>query len=79
MAEREIGNYRVLKQIGAGGMAKVYLAVHKDVPNLKVVLKILSDPRHAAGRESCAGFEQKLSPALKWHFLHGYDLGRQWH
>ncbi len=48
MAEREIGNYRVLKQIGAGGMAKVYLAVHKDVPNLKVVLKILSDPRHAA-------------------------------
>jgi eukaryotic-like serine/threonine-protein kinase len=48
MTEREIGNYRVLKQIGAGGMAKVYLAVHKDVPNLKVVLKILSDPRHAA-------------------------------
>jgi predicted Ser/Thr protein kinase len=29
-------------------MAKVYLAVHKDVPNLQVVLKILSDPRHAA-------------------------------
>ncbi len=48
MTERQIGNYRVLKQIGAGGMAKVYLAVHKDVPNLQVVLKILSDPRHAA-------------------------------
>jgi serine/threonine-protein kinase len=29
-------------------MAKVYLAVHKDVPNLKVVLKILSSPQHAA-------------------------------
>ena len=26
-------------------MAKVYLGVHQDVPNLKVVLKILSDPR----------------------------------
>jgi len=26
-------------------MARVYLAVHKDVPNLKVVLKILSDAR----------------------------------
>ncbi len=26
-------------------MAKVYLAVHKDVPNLKVILKILSDSR----------------------------------
>ncbi len=28
-------------------MAKVYLAVHKDVPNLKVVLKVLSDSRLA--------------------------------
>ena len=45
MAEQLIGNYKVLKQIGAGGMAKVYLAVHKDIPNLKVILKILSDPR----------------------------------
>ncbi len=26
-------------------MAQVFLAVHEDVPNLKVVLKILSDPR----------------------------------
>ncbi len=41
----QIGNYNILKKIGAGGMAQVYLAVHKDVPNLKVVLKVLSDPR----------------------------------
>jgi len=47
VTERTIGNYKILKQIGAGGMAKVYLAVHKDVPNLKVVLKILSSPQHA--------------------------------
>ena len=45
MAEQLIGNYKVLKQIGAGGMAKVYLAVHQDIPNLRVILKILSDPR----------------------------------
>jgi len=45
MAEEFIGNYKVIQKIGAGGMAKVYLAVHKDVPNLKVVLKILSDNR----------------------------------
>lgn len=44
MAE-QIGNYNILKKIGAGGMAQVHLAVHKDVPNLKVVLKVLSDPR----------------------------------
>jgi serine/threonine protein kinase len=47
MEEQYIGNYRVLKKIGAGGSARVYLGVHKDVPNLKVILKILSDPRLA--------------------------------
>jgi serine/threonine-protein kinase len=47
MEEKYIGNYRILEKIGAGGMARVYLAVHKDVPNLKVVLKVLSDPRLA--------------------------------
>jgi serine/threonine protein kinase len=45
MEEQFIGSYRVLKKIGAGGMSRVYLAVHQDVPNLKVILKILSDPR----------------------------------
>ncbi|MEA2031001.1 MAG: serine/threonine-protein kinase [candidate division Zixibacteria bacterium] len=45
MEEQFIGNYRILEKKGAGGMARVYLAVHKDVPNLKVILKILSDSR----------------------------------
>ena len=45
MTDEHIGNYKVIEKVGAGGMAKVYLAVHKDVPNLKVVLKILSDSR----------------------------------
>ncbi|MFH1374509.1 MAG: protein kinase [bacterium] len=47
MEDQQIGSYRILKKIGAGGMAKVYLAVHRDVPNLKVILKILSNPRLA--------------------------------
>jgi len=45
MTDQLIGNYKVLQKIGAGGMAKVYLAVHKDVPNLRVILKILTDSR----------------------------------
>jgi serine/threonine protein kinase len=44
MEEQSFGSYKVVKKIGAGGMARVFLAVHKDIPNLKVVLKILSDP-----------------------------------
>lgn len=47
MTDEFIGNYKIIKKIGEGGMARVYLAVHKDVPNLKVVLKILSDARLA--------------------------------
>ncbi len=45
MSEEYIGSYKVLEKLGAGGMAQVFLAVHQDVPNLKVVLKVLSDPR----------------------------------
>lgn len=33
--------------MGAGGMARVYLAVHRDIPNLRVVLKVLTDPQLA--------------------------------
>lgn len=45
MEEQYIGSYKIIRQVGAGGMAKVYLAVHKDVPSLQVILKVLSDPR----------------------------------
>ncbi|MBN2183979.1 MAG: serine/threonine protein kinase [Candidatus Krumholzibacteriota bacterium] len=47
MQDKQFGDYKVLDFIGSGAMAKVYLAVHKDVPNLKVVLKVLSDSRLA--------------------------------
>ncbi|MCX6827058.1 MAG: serine/threonine-protein kinase [candidate division Zixibacteria bacterium] len=45
MEEQFIGSYRIIKKIGIGGMARVYLGVHRDIPNLKVVLKIVGDPR----------------------------------
>lgn len=79
MEEQFIGNYKVLKKIGAGGMARVYLAVHKDVPNLKVVLKILSDPRLAERFRQEADKLALLDGhpnicRIKHFFNHGDDL-----
>ena len=67
-----IGNYKILKKIGAGGMAQVYLAVHQDVPNLKVVLKVLSDPRLVER------FKQEADKlrALNVDAMQGYLLGK---
>ncbi len=45
MNHQSIGDYNILKKAGSGGMSSVYLAVHRDVPNLKVILKVLSDQR----------------------------------
>lgn len=44
MVDEVIGKYKVLRGIGAGGMATVFLASHLDVPSLKIVLKKLTDP-----------------------------------
>lgn len=47
MSQQSIGDYTIIRDLGGGGMARVFLGVHKDVPNLRVVLKIMRDPRMA--------------------------------
>lgn len=42
MIDKSIGNFKILSQVGTGGMSRVYLAVHKDIPSLKVILKLLT-------------------------------------
>ena len=78
MEEQFIGSYKVLKKIGAGGMSRVYLAVHQDVPNLKVILKILSDPRlgerfrHEADKLALLDGHPNIC-RIKHFFSHGED------
>jgi serine/threonine protein kinase len=78
MEEQFIGSYKVLKKIGTGGMSKVYLAVHQDVPNLKVILKILGDPRlgerfrHEADKLALLDGHPNIC-RIKHFFNHGED------
>ena len=79
MNDRVLGNYRVLKEIGAGGMARIYLAVHQDIPTLKVILKIVSDPQLAVRfkneAEKLALLEGNPSVCkIKHFFSHGNDF-----
>ncbi len=79
MDEQLIGSYRVLRKIGAGGMGKVYLAVHQDVPNLRVILKILSDPslggrfRQEADKLALLDGHPNIC-RIKHFFNHGDDI-----
>ena len=79
MKDRVLGNYRVLKEIGAGGMAHIYLAVHQDIPSLKVILKIVSDPQLAVRfkneAEKLALLDGHSSVCkIKHFFNHGHDF-----
>jgi len=59
-------------------MSKVYLAVHQDVPNLKVILKILSNPRlgerfrHEADKLALLDGHPNIC-RIKHFFNHGED------
>lgn len=41
-----MGNFKIIRKVGEGGMAVAYLAHHKEIPDHRVILKQLKDPRH---------------------------------
>ncbi|HEX2897323.1 MAG TPA: serine/threonine-protein kinase [candidate division Zixibacteria bacterium] len=46
MEKEFLGNFKIIRKVGEGGMAVAYLAHHKEIPDHRVILKQLKDPRH---------------------------------
>ncbi|MBL8028818.1 MAG: serine/threonine protein kinase [Fibrobacteres bacterium] len=73
---KEIGKYSIAKELGKGGMATVYLAMHKDLGR-EVALKLMH-PHLAADEESCRRFELEAKAVAKLehtNVVQIYDFG----
>jgi len=46
MDKEFLGNFKIIRKVGEGGMAIAFLAHHKEIPDHRVILKQLKDPRH---------------------------------
>jgi serine/threonine-protein kinase len=46
MEKEFLGNFKIIRKVGEGGMAVAFLAHHKEIPEHRVILKLLKDPRH---------------------------------
>src|SRR6266700_1260983 len=75
---REIGNYRIVREIGGGGFGNIYLAEHVLIQHRVVVIKILRGV-YLSSEEERQGFiqEAQILESLKEHphILSILDLG----
>src|SRR5579884_1582971 len=75
---REIGNYRIVREIGGGGFGNIYLAEHLLIQNRVVVIKVLRGV-YLSSEEERNGFirEAQILENLKEHphILSILDLG----
>lgn len=74
----DLTSYEIIKEIGEGGMGKVYLARNKYLPNMQVVLKILKDfaqkERFLAEANALSMLEHTNICQLKHFFHHTNEL-----
>ncbi len=63
MINRIISHYRIIKELGRGGMGEVYLAQDLNLPR-RVAIKFLSIP-HASKPEFIARFKQEAEAAVR--------------
>ena len=68
LAGRELGRYRVLSRLGAGGMGVVYLAERKDIGSV-VAIKLLRDAFLSPARIDRFVSEQKTLAKLEHPFI----------
>ena len=54
-----LGDYRILRALGEGGMGKVYLAAHKD-DGMRVAIKVLPPSKAAGGGQALARFRREM-------------------
>jgi len=74
---KRLGPYKIVSMIAQGGMATVYLAVHKRL-NRKIALKVLL-PAYAQNREFVQRFQREAQAAAKLkhrNIIQIYDAGQ---
>jgi serine/threonine-protein kinase len=64
-APERVGSYRILRQIGRGGMGTVYLAERADADfEQRVAIKVLQQDAHVAGMAERLGTERQILGSL---------------
>jgi serine/threonine-protein kinase len=74
---RQLGQYRLCRLIGAGGMGEVYLAEHQMMKR-PVAIKLIR-PGKAADPQALARFEREVRATAKlshWNTIEIFDYGR---
>ena len=66
---RKLGNYQLLKPLGAGGFGDVYLGARIDAPEKKVAIKMLK-PTHLTDPEIVKGFREEAGNLLRLKHEH---------
>ncbi|MGO9469270.1 MAG: serine/threonine-protein kinase [Isosphaeraceae bacterium] len=74
---RQVGQYRLIKTIGAGGMGEVYLAEHRMLKR-PCAIKLIR-PEHAGDPRVLARFEREVQLTAQlshWNTVEIFDYGR---